>query len=100
MFKELNDNLKSIEDEVSKFKTAIEHIEQAKAVAEKTAIAADTLTKEFSTHLTGVTSAVDKTLKPHKELIAATKTLRILLFISIGVGIISISVSIVAIILK
>lgn len=75
MFKELNDNLSSIEGEVSKLKTAVAHIEQAKEAATKAVGAADTTNKEFKEHLQRVTAAVDTILKPHQELIAATENL-------------------------
>ena len=75
MFKELNDNLSSIEGEVSRLKTAVAHIEQAKKAATKAVAAADTTNKEFKEHLQRVTAAVGTILKPHQELIAATENL-------------------------
>lgn len=75
MFKELNDNLSSIEGEVTKLKTAVAHIELAKEAATKAVNAADTTNKEFKEHLQRVTAAVDTILKPHQELIAATDNL-------------------------
>lgn len=99
MFKELNDNLTSIEGEVSKLKTAVAHIQQAKEVATKAVNVAETTNKEFKEHLLKVTAAVDSILKPHQELIAATenltgtinainfpKQLKQLKFIAIAVG--------------
>jgi hypothetical protein len=75
MFKELNDNLSSIEGEILKLKNAVTHIEQAKEAAIKAVNAAETTNKEFKEHLLKVTSAVDSILKPHQELIAATENL-------------------------
>lgn len=75
MFKELNDNLTSIEGEVSKLKTAVAHIEQSKEAAVKAVNAAETTNKEFKEHLQRVTADVDSILKPHKDLIASTEKL-------------------------
>lgn len=75
MFEELNDNLTSIEEEVSKLKTAVAHIEQSKEAALKAVNAAETTNKEFKEHLQKVTADVDSILKPHKELINATEKL-------------------------
>lgn len=75
MFKELNDNLSSIEGEVSKLKTAVAHIQQAKEAATKAVNVAETTNKEFKEHLVKVTAAIDAILKPHQELIAATENL-------------------------
>jgi len=75
MFKELNDNLTSIEGEVSKLKTAVAHIEQSKEAAVKAVNAAETTNKEFKEHLQKVTTAVDSILKPHQDLIASTEKL-------------------------
>lgn len=75
MFKELDENLSSIEKEVSKLKTAVTHIEEAKEAATKAVKVADTTTKEFKEHLQKVTKAVDEILKPHQKLISATENL-------------------------
>lgn len=75
MFKELNDNLTSIEGEVSKLKTAVDHIDAAKAAAQAAVSAANTTNAEFKEHLLKVTKAVDSILKPHQELIISTEKL-------------------------
>jgi DNA repair ATPase RecN len=75
MFKELNDNLASIEGEVTKLKTAVQHIDTAKAAAQAAVSAANTTNTEFKEHLQKVTKAVDSILKPHEDLIAATESL-------------------------
>ncbi len=75
MFKELNDNLNSINGEVTKLKTAVEHIDTAKTAAQAAVNAANTTNTEFKEHLQKVTKAVDSILKPHQELIAATENL-------------------------
>jgi chromosome segregation ATPase len=75
MFKELNDNLNSINGEVTKLKTAVEHIDTAKAAAQAAVNAANTANTEFKEHLQKVTKAVDSILKPHQDLIAATENL-------------------------
>ncbi len=75
MFKELNDNLTSIEGEVTKLKTAVEHIDTAKAAAQAAVNAANTTNTEFKGHLQKVITAVDSILKPHQDLIAATENL-------------------------
>ena len=75
MFKELNDNLASIEGEVTKLKTAVQHIDTAKAAAQAAVSVANTTNTEFKEHLQKVTKAVDSILKPHEDLIAATESL-------------------------
>ncbi len=75
MFKELNDNLTSIEGEVLKLKTAVEHIDTAKAAAQTAVNAANTTNTEFKGHLQKVIAAVDSILKPHQDLITATENL-------------------------
>jgi chromosome segregation ATPase len=75
MFKELNENLSSIEGEVSKLKTAVSHIEQSKEAALKAVNAAESTNREFKEHLLRVTADVDSILKPHKDLIYATEKL-------------------------
>jgi len=75
MFKELNDNLNSINGEVTKLKTAVEHIDSAKAAAQAAVNAANTTNTEFKEHLQKVTKAVDSILKPHQDLITATENL-------------------------
>lgn len=75
MFKELNDNLTSIEGEVAKLKTAVEHIDKAKSAAEAAVNAAGTTNTEFKEHLQKVTKAVDSILKPHQDLITATENI-------------------------
>lgn len=75
MFKELNDNLSSIEGEVSRLKTAVQHIDTAKAAAQAAVNAANTTNTQFKEHLQKVTKAVDSILKPHEDLIAATESL-------------------------
>lgn len=75
MFKELNENLSSIEQEIAKMKTAVEHIDTAKAAAKAAVDAANTTNAEFKDHLQKVMKAVDSILKPHHDLIAATENL-------------------------
>jgi len=75
MFKELNDNLNSINGEVAKLKTAVEHIDTAKSAAQAAVNAAITTNTEFKEHLLKVTKAVDSILKPHQDLITATENL-------------------------
>jgi predicted nucleic acid-binding Zn-ribbon protein len=75
MFKELNDNLNSIDNEVIKLKTAVSHIEKSKEAAMKAVVVAETTNREFRQHLENVTTAVDEILKPHKELISTTEKL-------------------------
>ncbi len=75
MFKELNDSLNSINGEITKLKTAVEHIDSAKAAAQAAVNAANTTNTEFKVHLQNVTKAVDSILKPHQDLIASTENL-------------------------
>jgi chromosome segregation ATPase len=75
MFKELDDNLKSMNGEISKLQSAVEHIAQSKNVAELAVKTATQLQTSFNTHLTSVTEDVSKILDPHKQLIKATETL-------------------------
>jgi chromosome segregation ATPase len=75
MFKELNDNLTSIEGEITKLKTAIDHIDAAKVAAQSAVNAANSTNTEFKNHLVKVTQAVDSILKPHQDLITATEKL-------------------------
>ncbi len=75
MFKELDDNLKSMNGELSKLQSAVEHIAQSKNVAEQAVQTASQLQTSFNTHLTSVTEDVSKILEPHKQLIKATETL-------------------------
>src|SRR5665647_1911280 len=75
MFKELKDNLTSIEGKVAKLKTAVDHIDTAKAAAQAAVSAANTTNEEFKEHLLKVTKAVDSILKPHQELIISTEKL-------------------------
>ncbi len=75
MFKELDDNLKSMNGEISKLQSAVEHIAQSKNVAEQAVKTATQLQTSFNTHLTSVTEDVSKILDPHKQLIKATETL-------------------------
>ena len=75
MFEELNNNLSVIEGEMSKLRTAVTHIQQAKEAALKAVNVAETTNKEFKDHLLKVTKAVDAILKPHEELISVTQTL-------------------------
>ncbi len=75
MFKELNDNLTSIEGEVTKLKNAVEHIDSAKSAAEAAINAANTTNTEFKEHLQKLTKAVDSILKPHQDLIGVTERL-------------------------
>ena len=75
MFKELDDNLKSMNGEISKLQSAVEHIAQSKNVAEQAVKTATQLQTSFNTHLTSVTEDVSKILDPHKQLIKATETM-------------------------
>ena len=75
MFKELDDNLKSMNGEISKLQSAVEHIAQSKNVAEQAVKTAAQLQTSFNTHLKSVTEDVTKILDPHKQLIKATETL-------------------------
>ncbi|HOF16033.1 MAG TPA: hypothetical protein PLF32_05035 [Bacteroidales bacterium] len=75
MFKELDDYFNSIDGEVTKLKTAVEHIDTAKSAAQEAVNAANTTNTEFKEHLTKVTEAVDSILKPHQDLIKATENL-------------------------
>ena len=75
MFKELDDNLKSMNGEISKLQNAVEHITQSKNVAEQAVKTVTQLQTSFNTHLTSVTEDVSKILDPHKQLIKATETL-------------------------
>ena len=75
MFKELDDNLKLMNGEISKLQSAVEHIAQSKNVAEQAVNTATQLQTSFNTHLTSVTEDVSKILDPHKQLIKATETL-------------------------
>jgi hypothetical protein len=75
MFKELDDNLKSMNGEISKLQSAVEHIAQSKNVAEQAVKTATQLQSSFNTHLTTVTEDVSKILDPHKQLIKATENL-------------------------
>jgi len=74
-FKELDDKLNELQSEVGKVKAASEHIGEARKAAEYAADAAETLTKEYGKHLSGITEEVDKILTPHKELLEASKNL-------------------------
>jgi len=74
-FRELHENLNSIQGELTKLGTAVAHIEQSKEAAVKAVNAAETTNKEFKNHLLKVTADVDSILKPHKELIASTEKL-------------------------
>ena len=75
MFKELDENLKSMNGEISKLHSAVEHIAQSKNVAEQAVKTATQLQTSFNTHLTSVTEDVSNILEPHKQLIKATETL-------------------------
>ena len=75
MFKELDDNLKSMNGEISKLQSAVEHIAQSKNAAEQAVKTAIELQTSFKTHLTSVAEDVSKILDPHKQLIKATETL-------------------------
>jgi chromosome segregation ATPase len=75
MFKELDDNLKAMNEEISKLQSAVEHIAQSKNVAEQAVKTATQLQTSFNAHLTSVTEDVSKILDPHKQLIKATETL-------------------------
>jgi hypothetical protein len=75
MFKELDDNLKSMNGEISKLQSAVEHIAQSKNVAEQAVKTAIQLQTSFNTHLTSVTEDITKILDPHKQLIKVTETL-------------------------
>ncbi len=74
-FKELDNKLNELQNEVGKVKSASEHIEEAKKAAQATTSAAEKLTVEFRQHLTNVIGQIDKILKPHQELIDVTKKL-------------------------
>jgi septal ring factor EnvC (AmiA/AmiB activator) len=74
-FPELQQSLTSIEGELSRLKTAVEHIDKAKSAAEAAIKSAHTTNEEFKRHLQAVTKTVDAILKPHQELIAATESL-------------------------
>ena len=113
MFKELNDNLSSIEREVTKLKTAVAHIEQAKEAATEAVSVAETTNKEFKEHLQRIIAAVDAILNPHQELISATenltktiqavnfpKQLKLIKIIAISAGVISLIGTILILILK
>jgi hypothetical protein len=75
MFKELDDNLKSMNGEISKLQSAVEHIAQSKNVAEQAVKTTKELQTSFHTHLTSVTDDVSKILEPNKQLIKATENL-------------------------
>lgn len=75
MFKQLDDNLKSMDGEISKLQSAVEHIAESKNVAEQAIKAATQLQTSFNAHLSSVTEDVSKILDPHKQLIKATETL-------------------------
>jgi len=75
MFKELDDNLKSMNDEIAKLQSAVEHISQSKNVAEQAVKTVEQLQASFNTHLSSVTEDVNSILDPHKQLIKATETL-------------------------
>lgn len=75
MFKELDDNLKSMNGEISKLQSAVEHIAQSKNAAEQAVKTAIELQTSFKTHLTSVAEDVSKILDPHKQLIKSTETL-------------------------
>lgn len=75
MFKELDDNLKSMNGEISKLQSAVEHIAESKAVAEQAVKTATELQASFKAHLKSVTEDVSRILEPHEQLINATKTL-------------------------
>ncbi len=75
MFKELNDNLTSIEGEITKLKIAVDHIDTAKSAAQAAVDASNTTNTEFKEHLQKVMKAVDSILKPHQNLITATENL-------------------------
>jgi len=74
-FRELQENLNSIQGELTRLGTAVSHIEQSKEAAVKAVNAAETTNKEFKEHLLRVTADIDSILKPHKELIASTEKL-------------------------
>jgi len=75
MFKELDDNLKAMDNEVAKLNSAVEHINQSKLVAEQAVKTSEKLQTSFATHLEGVTNNVESILQPHKALINATESL-------------------------
>jgi len=75
MFKQLEENLQSMESEMARLKTAVSHIEKSKDAAIKAVELADKTTSEFREHMTAITSSVDSILKPHKELISVTENL-------------------------
>ena len=74
-FKELDNKLNELQLEVNKVKAATEHIEEAKRAAEHAANAAQILSKEYGKHMSGIVEEVDQILKPHKQLIEASKNL-------------------------
>ena len=75
MFEELETSLRNIDRQITQLRTAVEHINAAKAAAEAAVNAANTTNTEFKEHLRKVISATDSILKPHKELIATTENL-------------------------
>ena len=75
MFEELETNLRNIDGQIAQLKTAVEHIDAAKAAAQAAVNAANTTNTEFKEHLQKVTKTVDSILKPHEDLIAATENL-------------------------
>lgn len=75
MFEELETNLRNIDGQIAQLRTAVEHINAAKAAAQAAVNAANTTNTEFKEHLQKVTKAVDSILKPHEDLIAATESL-------------------------
>ena len=113
MFKELNDNLSSIEGEVSKLKTAVAHIEQSKEAAVQAVNIAENTNKAFNEHLQEIMEDVDSILQPHKELIISTgkliqtieainfpKKLKYIMIIAITTGAISLIGNILILVLK
>jgi hypothetical protein len=75
MFKELDDNLKVMNGEITKLQSAVEHIAQSKNVAEQAVKTAVQLQNSFDVHLRGVTEDVSKILDPQKQLIKVTENL-------------------------
>ena len=73
MFKELDDNLSSMQEEINKFKNAVSHIDASKEVAEKAVQLVESTNNEFKNHLQNVIKNVDSILKPHQELIESTE---------------------------
>lgn len=73
MLKTLNDNLASIEGEVVKMKSAVEHIQKSKEAAATAIQTFEISSKAYKEHITNITSAIDSILKPHVDLIAATE---------------------------